>query len=203
MNTTKCTTNVCICTFLFLNLMSCRVQYNTANNNKNNYSGPASRLCSGTGYRTSSSSQAILALAWQRGVKSSCMPDPTLARINWNIQAGFIHGLEEVNTDVRFSVKYFPPPCQKNSSIGFRKGENAGRKMFENLGLLLNQSQTRTSFSFSSSPYSSSSSTTSYSSSSSSFISSSTPYSSGVLNLFLHASLDPLFQTWMSWLWPF
>ncbi len=29
-------------------------------------------------------------------------------------KAGFFHGLEEVNTDVRFSAIYFPPPCQKN-----------------------------------------------------------------------------------------
>ncbi len=55
--------------------MYCRVQYNTANNNKNNYSAPASRLWSGTGQRTSSTSQAILTLARQRGVKSSRMPD--------------------------------------------------------------------------------------------------------------------------------
>ncbi len=52
---------------LFLNLMYCRVQYNTANNNKNNYSAPASRLWSGTGQRTPSTSQALLALARQRG----------------------------------------------------------------------------------------------------------------------------------------
>ncbi len=56
---------------LFLNLMYCKVQYNTANNNKNNYSAPVSRLWSGTGQRTSSASQAILAA----GVQSSCMPD--------------------------------------------------------------------------------------------------------------------------------
>ncbi len=35
MNTTKGTTNVCIC--MFYSLMYGRVQYNTANNNKNNY----------------------------------------------------------------------------------------------------------------------------------------------------------------------
>ncbi len=52
---------------LFLNLMFCRVQYNTANDNKNNYSAPASRLWSGSGQRTSSTSQAILSLARQRG----------------------------------------------------------------------------------------------------------------------------------------
>ncbi len=40
----------------------CRVQYNTANNNKNNYSGPVSHLWSGTGQRNPSTSQAILAL---------------------------------------------------------------------------------------------------------------------------------------------
>ncbi len=71
------TTNVCFCKCY------CRVQYKTANNNKNNYSAPASRT----------------SLVWDRpknlfnitsyigpgqaaGVKSSCIPDPTLAHIN-------------------------------------------------------------------------------------------------------------------------
>ncbi len=35
------------------NLTYCRIQYNTANNNKNNYSAPASRLWSGTGHFSS------------------------------------------------------------------------------------------------------------------------------------------------------
>ncbi len=46
-NTTKNTNKCCLWyspSVLFLNLMYCRVQYNTANNNKNNYSAPASCL---------------------------------------------------------------------------------------------------------------------------------------------------------------
>ncbi len=69
-NTTKTCNKCCLWyspSVLFRNLMYCKVQYNTVNNNKNNYSAPASRLWSGTGQRTSSTSQAILALAWQRG----------------------------------------------------------------------------------------------------------------------------------------
>ncbi len=42
------------------NIMYCRVQYKTANNNKKMYSAPTSCLWSGTGQRTSSTSQAIL-----------------------------------------------------------------------------------------------------------------------------------------------
>ncbi len=70
-NDTKQNGNKCCLRYsprvLFLNLMYCRVQYNTANNSKNYNFAPASHLWSGTGQRTSSSSQAILALDRQRG----------------------------------------------------------------------------------------------------------------------------------------
>ncbi len=60
--------------FLFINLMYCRVQYNTANVKKYNL---IIRLWSGTGQRTSSTSQAILALARQRGWNTlACLIQP-------------------------------------------------------------------------------------------------------------------------------
>ncbi len=74
----------------------------TQNNNNSRFC-PSILSWSGKGQRTLSTSQINLAA----GVKSySCMPDPTLVHINWNIQTSFFQGKEGEEDHIHFYLSH-------------------------------------------------------------------------------------------------
>ncbi len=61
------------------------------------------------------------------GEKSPWMPHTSPAMISCDVLTCSIHGIQQRHLIVWSMIIYFPPPCWKNSSIGFRNGEYGGR----------------------------------------------------------------------------
>lgn len=83
---------------------------NEVQRKKVHYSATASFLHTGSGHRTSSTSQATFSLAWQRGKKTPGMPYPGLTCLHAHVTTGQFHGLQEIYPGVRLAFIYLPPP---------------------------------------------------------------------------------------------
>lgn len=67
------------------------------------------------------------------------VPYPSLNCTHINLITCLFHGLHKRHAHKGLPVVYLPPPCEKNSSMGFRNGEYGGRYCTRNVGWSANQ----------------------------------------------------------------
>ncbi len=104
------------CTFL-ISYVTTKIQNNI---HEKKYSSWTSRHSCWSGQRFSSTSHLMFSIAMHRGEKSPWMPHPSPVIISCDVLTCSIHVIQQRHLILWSMIIYFPPPCWKNSSIGFR-----------------------------------------------------------------------------------